>query len=382
MAIKKIFKILGIIIVIFVLLLAAISTYFLFNARTILVSELKKNLGVEVSISDLKVILPNSIVIENFAIADAVHIEKIAVAPSFFGFLHGDIVFNSILLEKPRLTVTRLPEGVFDFGFKIPQKTENASVQQVQVQKPSGASSERPRFYFDKLKIKDATISLIDKATPSGEIFQMKLTSANLDVSRVSLLDLSRFRFDGQTVLMSLSGTGAGELKSSGWIDVLARDMDAKVEAKGMSMSFFAPYYKKYIKKEIASGDIAFLADLKSKANDLTANCHVELNKVAFKEGTQAAEPTPEIEKGQMDLTALAFDSVLSSQGAAVFDFSIRTKLDHPKFEKIRLKASFLQSNISQILNQPSQKTEEDFKNIGKQFKSIGKEFKKIFKSE
>ena len=81
-------------------------------------------------------------------------------------------------------------------------------------------------------------------------------------------------------------------------------------------------------------------------------------------------------------MTNIIFSSILPSQGKVVFDFSVHTKMDRPKFEHVKLKGTFLQSMMGGLsVKSSSGQSIEDFKQIGDQFKAIGKEFKKAFKS-
>jgi hypothetical protein len=380
MAIKKIFKVLLILIIVFILSVVVLSVYFLANSKTILSSELKKKLGAEVSLSGLRVVWPGALVIDDFSISKSLTVKKIKIVPSILGFLHGDIVFNYILLEEPQGTITRLPDGVFDFGITLPKKEVVPVTERVEGQKASGGS-KNPKFYFNKLKIRQATLVFIDQATPSKEEFRATFAKLDLDIHHPFVLNLSRFHFDGRGVLEAKDRTQAGTLKLSGWIDILPRDMDGIVRIEISSMPLFSPYYKKYVKKEVKSGRAVVSADLKSKANDLTADCHVELGDIVFKEEPQSAEGEEAVQE-KSSFSGFTFGSMFGAGGSTIFDFIIRTKLNHPKFERISLKGNFLQSTVNAVLSQPLPKNAEDFKKIGEQFESIGKEFKKVFKSE
>jgi len=382
MVIKRIFKVFFILVIVFILSVVVLSVYFLVNSKTILSSELKKKLGAEVSLSGLRVVWPGALVIDDFSISKSLTVKKIKVVPSLLGFLHGDIVFNYILLEKPEGTITRLSGGAFDFGIPLPKKEDAMPAQGLEaVNVKSQKSSKEPKFYFNKLKIRGARIVFIDQVTPSKEAFQVTFARLDLDMHRPFVLNLSRFQFDGQGILEAQDRSQAGTLKLSGWIDILPRDMDGKVRIEISSMPLFSPYYKKYVKQEIKSGRAVVSADLKSKANDLIADCHVELGGIVFKEEPQGSEGEGATET-KSNFSSFAFGSIFGTGSSSVFDFTVRTKLDHPKFEKISLKGSFLQSTVNAVLSQPPPKTTEDFKKIGEQFESIGKEFKKVFKSE
>ena len=382
MAFKKFYKVFLVLILIFVLIFLFVFAYLLLNARKILLSEIEKNLGMKTQASSLRVVFPTTIIVEDFALGDNIKVDKIVVSPSLLGFIRGDIVLNLLILEKPRLKITRNSDDSFDFGIPFKKTEKAAAAPGAPARKGEKAVPKAKRFYFNKLKVVDGNIDFIDKGVSADSPFIMKFSNLNLDVFRPSLLQLFRMQFQGRGDLVAVNGERIGRLDMAGWVDVFARDMDARASLTGVRLAYLEPYYKKFSKRDLKSGDMSLTGDFESKKNDLKVALHVELKNVAFQE----KEETPSSpENAVANVTApalLAFNSIFSTEGNAVFDFSIETKMDKPKFEHIKFKASFLQSRIEAALSKPPQETIEDFKKMGKEFEAVGKQFKAIFKSK
>ena len=384
MVLKIILRSALVLVIIVILAGVAACSYLALNGRALLLSEIEKNLGVKAQIYSLRVSFPPALIVDGFAIQDSIKIGRLIVSPSLFAMLRGDIVLNTLVIEKPVLQVTRNSDDNFIFCNGIfnksaaPQKISD-EVTQVPADTKKKIKKER-KFYVSRLKIKDAIIDFTDNGIAEAEPFKMRFANIDLDVFHPILFNLFRMQFKGQGDMLSVANDKIGKLAVSGWADISAKDMDADVTLSGARLAYLKPYYKKFLKKDLSSGDMDVKALLKSKNNDMTADCHLELNNIAFKEqeATASTEGTAE----PVDFTLLAVNSLLSSEGKVVFDFSIRTKMDRPRFEKIKIKGSFLQSAIQGAMSKPPQETIEDFKTIGKQFESIGKEFKKAFKDQ
>lgn len=401
MALKKSLKVFVLFFSIGMVCFISVCAYVRVNGRTIILTELEKNFGVKAEISGFHVGFPLSIVVKDFVVKDKIHVDKITIVPSLFGFLKGDIVLNSCVLDKPHLKITRETNETFDFGvisYKPAEMAERpASAQETVLQKNAvvvSHLSKKPKharnFYLKRLKIKNAVIDFVDKATGSGEDFRLRLDEFNVNIFQASFLSLSKMRLSAQGQLKSRQGVAIGSVELSGWFDYPSRDMDMKMQLKDARLAYLEPYYMKFFKKELESGNMLLSSDLKSDRNALKADCHVELDNIAFKNNEDSAGKN-NLSAG--DFAALAFDSIFSTQGRMIFDFSIQTKMDRPRFENVRFKGTFLENGMKAILSQGPQvaayaasgdtkEAVKDFKEIGKKFKDFGKQFKGMFKKD
>jgi len=387
MLLKIILRSALVLVIVVILIGVAVSSYMALNGRALLLSEIENNLGVKAQISSLRVSFPPALIVDGFAIQDSIKIDRLIVSPSLLALFRGDIILNSLIIEKPVLQVTRNNDDSFDFCkgvFKksaLPAEPQRISSEAAPAPADNKKKTKKPRkFYLSRLKIKDAKLEFIDNGIAGTEPFKMWFANVNLDVFHPFLFNFFRMQFKGQGDLLSATDDKIGKLAISGWADILAKDMNANVALSGARLAYLKPYYKKFLKRDLSSGDMDMTALLISKSNDMTADCHLELNNIAFKEQETATSEQDTTEP--IDFTLLAVNSLLSAEGKVVFDFSARTKMDRPRFEKIKIKGSFLQSAIQGAMSKPPQQAIEDFKTIGKQFESIGKEFKKAFKNQ
>lgn len=381
----KILRIILIVLIALVLVIAGISVYVVTNARGILVSQLETRLGVKIQLSSLKVRLPDTITAEGLVISDTLKVKRLVVTPSIVGFLRGDIGFNALLLEEPQVTVTRNADNTFDFGLpalKAALATQEPQKAPEPVAPSQAPKQEAPNVYVNKLVIRNAIVTFIDKGLVGSAPFVIKCSSLDLDVFRPSFLDFFRMQFNGAGRLLSQDENEVGAVSFSGWADIARRDMDAGLTLESGRIVHFAPYYKPYFKRDLASGDVAVRVDAKSKDNALTADVHITLANVGFKQPVGTPEASGEPEADLENFGFLVFDSLLSSEGGIDIDFTVRTKMDAPKFENVSFKGNFFQNRIKATFSKPPQQTVEDFKKVGEQFEAIGKEFKKIFQKD
>ncbi|HAJ57333.1 MAG TPA: hypothetical protein DCL35_06140 [Candidatus Omnitrophica bacterium] len=382
----KILRIFLIILVVIILAVAGISAYVAVNARAILVTQLEKNLGIKIEIEDLRVALPKTIIAEGVVISDSLKVRRLEVTPSLIGLLKGDVGFNSIVIEGPQVTVTRNADNSFDYGLPVIKAKPSVQAPKIDQKAPEKASASAPEpqkkapdIYISKLLVRNASVTFIDKALVDQPPFVIKCFPVGLEVSRISLAQPSRMQATGQGSILSGDGSQVGRVIISGWVDPARLDMDARLEVQDGKLAYFRPYYKKYVKNELESGDANITVLARSKSNDMTADCHIEVTGVAFK---KAQDTEQRVVRDFGDVADMAFDSLLGSEGKTAFDFSIRTKMSEPKFENIKFKGNFFKGRVEAVLSKPPQETIKDFKKIGEEFEAIGKQFKDIFKSK
>jgi hypothetical protein len=384
---KKSFIVLLVVSLIFVLAVGSVYVYFLFNGKKILLEQIEKNLGVKAEVSSLNVVFPSWIVIDHFKVGDYLNVDQISVAPSFWGFLKGDIVFDSIIIRNPKFKITRKKDGGIDLGFAIYKKGKiilpQKSVPKVEAvsQQPVAASVTTPQrkhkklFYFGQLKVINGSGEFVDQALLQEAPFVTRFARLNLDASRTSIITPLKMQFKLKGNFTSENGETVGDVSSSGWVDITTKDMDVKTKINRLRLVNFGPYYKKYLKQDLKSGDMFLTAATTASNNDLKADCHMELANVAF------TNPQEYTTMNAQDIGALMIQSMLTTQGQAIFDFSFKTKLDNPKLEHIKLKGSFFQAKMKDMMSHPEE-SQAKIEEISKQFKDIGKEFKKMFKSK
>jgi hypothetical protein len=372
---KKFLIFILILILVVLLAIVGLTAYVLTNSKTLLLSQIEKNLGVKARASSVRIALPDSLIVEDLVIGDKITCRRLTISPSLIGFLKGDVILNAIVIEKPVVRIVRNADDTMDYGITLPQKKATqpeTTSDEALVLKKTG-ESKRTNFYVEDIKVIDGRVEFTDNGTAAAETFVGRAVDLQIHMGRVSLLRLGRMNFNAEGRLIGENEDTTARLKSLGWIDFLAKDMDGQLHLTDIDLTAFKAYYMKFFKKELTSGLMLLTAVLKSEKNDLVVDGHIELGKIAFKKEAPAPDATP-------DLSTIAFESVLATDGKIAFDFTIHTKLDQPKLEGLKLKGDFFQKTVGNILNHPPDMTNQNFKEIGQQFKEIGKQFKAAFK--
>ena len=354
----RILKRLLIILVVIVLIFAGVAVYFLANAKRIVLSKMEESLGVPVQATAFRMTWPLSVEIEGLTVGKNIQVQRLQVVPGLAGMLSGGLVFDSILIDRPAVKVVRSANNAIDIGL------------------PACKQQSKVSFVMRKLDVESGKVEFVDASF--AQPLTLFVDQIKAHAKQASLVQLTHIDFDASASVTNVRGERAALAEAKGWIDWLPKDLNATITISAVDMPSFSPYLKQRIKRDIQTGNAQATADLKAEHNDLKAQCHVELSNVSFRvEGEAAAGQG--VVPNFSDMTSLTLNSFLSAEGGAVFDFSIRTKLDHPKFENLKIKGSFLQSQIQSAMANPEQAAEK-YQQIGQQFKEIGKEFKKIFK--
>ncbi|HQP91207.1 MAG TPA: DUF748 domain-containing protein [Candidatus Omnitrophota bacterium] len=358
----KALKITLILILIIGIVFVGLLTYVAFNGKAMLLSQIEKNTGIKVQVDSLRVMLPDTIVAEGIKLSQTAKIKRLEVTPSLIGFFSGKVIFNKLVIDSPSFTLTRKQDDTIDFGVTLPKQTGKPAV-----------------IYINKLIISAGELTFIDRGLTGQPPFILKLGDLKADVFRPSLLQLFRMQFNASGRLLSQDGSEVGQVKLSGWADPVNWDTDSKLEVKNGKLLYFAPYYDQYFSRELKTGDVAVTVTAVSKKNDMVADCHIGLSNVTFLEEGQPQE-------GQSvdfsNIAFMTFDSMLGPDGNMAIDFSIKTKMNNPKFENVNFKGTFMKNRIEASFRKSPQQNMEDFKKVGEQFEEIGKQFKKIFSSK
>jgi hypothetical protein len=384
---KKILIVFLVFVMVIVLAIAGATVYVLTNSKGLILSQMEKGLGAKVEASNVVISWPASLLVEDLAIGDKIKCRRLVVTPSLLGFLKGDVILNAVVFDKPVVSITRNADNTFDFGIPLPaQKQPEPEVisgqEKATEAKKTGGFMPR-NFYIEDMKVIDGRVDITDNGAEAAEPFVGHLVDLQINVGRFSLLQLTRMNFDAEGRMTSLGEATVARLKAKGWISPIDKDMDAGFQLTDVDLTAFEPYYMKFIKKEMTSGLMLLTATLKSQKNDLTVDGHIELGKIEFKKEApvEAAASLEQAQAVAQNFGEAAFESVLAAEGKVAFDFTIRTKLDQPKLEGLKLSGNFFQKNLGSLFNKPPEQTVQDFKNIGKQFKEFGKQFKEAFKN-
>lgn len=356
---KKLIKIILVIAAIFVVVNICAAIVVTVLGKKIVVSQIEKNLKTKASIGSMSVGIPLSVTLKDLDIEQLARIESVRISPSLLGFLAGKVVLNEVDLVKPSITLVLNNDG----SLNIPLQA---------------SSGKQPQVLLAALRIKDGSLTFIDKKIdPAG--FKVNIGNIEADIAKNKFPPTSLLvKFNLSAALLDNQNTPRGFATASGWVDFGPKDMNGEIVFKDIEAKYLAPYYSEYISnKKLSSAKVNFTSDLKAKNNDLTALCHLEVSDIVYE-----TEPQQEGGEQQVDIAASLMSMFSDSTNRIVFDFPVRTKLDHPSFDIGSFKKSMGQAAVQNLSNQSPDELKEKAKKIEEQFKDIGKAFKGMLKKE
>ena len=350
---KKV-KILFIIIAAFMTIFVVISILFGLYAPKIIEDQIRQNLKVKASLGKISVRVPFTITLEKLEIGNLANIKKISFSPNLIALLFGKVVIHGLTITEPVINLEQSADGKLN----LPALEQNGA-------KP-------PEIYPTSLRVKDAKIIFTDRKV-SAAGYQVIVDKLNISVSKVSLPVTSlatNFRLSCQ--LTNPAGEAFGDIVFSGWLDYLAKDMDAKLEVKDLDVTNFSVYYGNFISnKKLLSGKLNLSSTFKAKNNALNINTDLNLSNLVYEAG--------EAQEMNLDFTKNALDLFTDTDGNLHLVFNIDTKLDNPALSQDKLKKLILKAAMKNLSTQSPQQIVDKVSSVIEKFKGYSKELKGIF---
>ena len=335
-------------------------------AKSFIEKEIQEQLGVKTEISSVSLGLPLSLQINGLVLENLGNIEKIKIAPSIIGLLSGPAsgktILNSITLINPDITLERKKDG--SFNIPLPKKGKGA------------------KLIIAGLIIKDGTITLFDNKVTQGS-FSFAIKDIDIRIKKASPLPYPlKIRYKLSAAIPSRPQVKEATISGEGLIDITNKNMRGDFNISGIDALFFKPYFKRFISEgsEVEGAYANFTAALTAENNDLLIKCQLAIKNIPPKK-----ESTPPIETVQikqppsLSIDLVPLDLLKNPQGEIIVDFEIKTKLDKPRLNRIRLKGKVFQSAIENAIENP-QKLKKAIKDIGDKFKNKGKGLEEEFK--
>ena len=347
---KIIFWIGGIFLVFFLAANILLGAY----APRIVEQQIVQNLKLKARLGKISLSLPFSINLEKLEIGNLANIKKISFSPNLAALLFGKIVIHGLNIVEPVINLEQSAEGklnlpVFD-----------------QKGKP-------PEIYLTGLNLRDGKIIFTDKKV-SAEGFQVIINKLNIKAAKVALPITSlatNFSVSGE--LLSQQAEAFGKITFSGWLDYLAKDLDAELEVKELDVTKFSVYYGNFISnRKLSSARLDLVSTFKAKHNALQIITALELSNLVYAQA-QAAQPL------DLDLMKNALDLFTDAKGNLSLEFNIDTLLDNPALSQEKIKSIILKAAMKNLSNQSPQQLIDKVATVIDQYKGLGKELKAIF---
>lgn len=346
---KIIFWICGIFLVIFWVANILIGAY----VPRIIQQQIEQNLKLKASLSKISLSLPFRITLEKLEIGDLASIKKISLTPNLIALLFGKIVIHGLNIVEPVINLEQSVDGKLN----LPTFEQKG---------PS------PEIYLTSLNLRDGKIIFTDKkVTPEG--FQVIVNKLNIKVAKVALPIASlATNFSLSAQLLSRQGEPFGDIAFSGWLDFLAKDMDAELEVKGMNLTKISVYYGNFISnRKLSSARLDLNSNFMAKNNVLKVMTKFNLSNLVYADAQE--QPL------NLDLMKNALDIFTDPKGNLSLEFEIDTQLDNPALNQEKLQKIILKAAAKNLSNQPPQQLINKVTTIIEQYEGLGKELKAIF---
>jgi uncharacterized protein involved in outer membrane biogenesis len=337
---KVLFLICAIFLVIFIIAGILVGVY----APKIVEDQIQQNLKVRASLGKISLSLPFTITLEKLEIGDLASIKKISFSPNLIALIFGKVVIHGLTITEPVINLVQSPDGKLNLPVL-------------------GQKGKPLEIYPTSLNLRDGKIIFTDrKVSPAG--YQVIVNKLNIKVSKVSLPITSlATNFDLSARLDTPGGKAFGNIVFSGWLDYLAKNMDAKLEVSGLDVTNFAPYYGNFISnKKLLSARLDLGSTFKAQNNALQIITDFNLSKLVY----EKTEEQPEL-----DLMKNALDIFTDPDGNLHLVFNINTKLDNPALSQEKLKKVILKSAMKNLSNQSPQQLVDKVSGIIDKYKEL-----------
>ena len=346
---KIIFWICGIFLGLFFIANILVATY----APRILQQQIQQNLKLKVSLGKISLSLPFTITLEKLEIGELSSIKNISLSPNLVALLFGKIVIHGLNIVEPVINLEQSADGKLNLP----------------VFEQKGKS---PEIYLTSLNLRDGKIIFTDKkVVPEG--FQVIVNKLNIKVAKVALPITSlATNFNVSAELLSSPGRSFGKITFSGWLDYLAKDLDAQLEVRDLDVTKFSVYYGNFISnRKLSSARLDLVSTFKAKNNALQIVTNFNLSNLVY---AQAQE-----QQLDLDLMKNALDLFTDPQGNLRLEFEIDTLLDNPVISQEKIKSIILKAAMKNLSNQSPQQLMDKVTTVIDQYKGLGKELKAIF---
>ena len=349
----KIFKVLFIIVTVFLAIFLVASILFAVYAPKIVEDQIRQNLKVKASLGKISIIPPFTIVLERLEIGSLASIKKISFSPNLIALLFGKVVIHGLTVSEPVINLEQSADGKLNLPV-LDQK------------------GKPPEVYPTSLKVQNGKIIFTDRKVNAAG-YQVIVDKLNISVSKVSLPVTSlATNFHLSCRLSNQAGKAFGDITFSGWLDYLAKDMDAQLEVKDMDVTNFSPYYGNFISnKKLLSAKLNLDSNLKAKNNALNIVTDLNLSNLVYEENTQ--------QELDLDLTKNALDLFTDTKGNLHLVFNVDTALDNPALSQEMLKKIILKAAMKNFSSQSPEQIADKVSNVIEKFKGYSKELKAIF---
>ena len=176
------------------------------------------------------------------------HAERVKIVPSLRSLLTNQIQVSSITVEKPYLSVLRIPGKLLILpGLLEAERRKQREGKRTETLSPRAV-------LISKIALENGTIEIFD-ATVSQLPLKIRLEQIQAVVRDVAPIGLEdRTRFD--LIAVAKGKTRDGQLQVSGWVGAGGRDSSSHIVTKGVDLVSLQPYLVKRGDARVSKGTL------------------------------------------------------------------------------------------------------------------------------
>ena len=172
------------------------------------------------------------------------HIEDLyANADPLFSLFKWGVVIKSVEIHRPKVHISRLSDGRFNFTDMIPPQNKDAKPDETEPARP-------PRLVLKAFNMMEGVVRYTDMGQPQP--FESTLSAVTIRLDRLDTqpeADAAGYRITARSE--------AGEiLEVAGGLDVDPLDISAALRLDGLAVGKYAPYYQNHIHGKVTDGRI------------------------------------------------------------------------------------------------------------------------------
>jgi Domain of Unknown Function (DUF748) len=247
--------------------------------------------------------------------ARAFEAERVTIVPDLRTLFTDKIGISSIVVEKPYLSVLRLPGKLV----MVPSLMERDG------NKRNGGSSENSTraVMISTIKLKDGSLDLYD-ATVSRPPLKTRMEEIEAVIRDVATPASDKTHFDLDGIVKGVKRDGRAKL--SGWVGPGARDSSSRIALEAADLVALQPYLVKNNEARVAKGTLDLKLASEVRNNNLDGKGKVVLQDLEFAPGRGYFDTF-------MGLPRNAVISFLKDNNNAIdVDFTLKGNTSNPNF--------------------------------------------------
>jgi len=225
-------------------------------------------------------------------------VDNIELHYQLWPLLTGKVVIDQILLNRPKIHITRLPSGVLNFNDLLPQIDESKEYQHSGQQYKATELNSSFDLFVKEINIVDGELLYVDKFINAKNPYRYTLKKLNIKARQIA--------FDKSFPIELSAIINDANIDISGNYDLSKRVGSLSLQLEPLDLVRFAPYYRKKFPGKLSSGRLALNLDIDVNADSVSSTGKIETDNLDL---VLAQYPDAHIKKAKLGIDyALSFN--------------------------------------------------------------------------